>query len=95
MTDKCLKYLARPEGIEPSAKSLEGSCSIRLSYGRNTVVIKSCGRKVKTGKPLQWRWLDKRLDGVEGAVVVGFVGNFGHDLAIGQRSVGRDNENGA
>ena len=25
MTDKCLKYLARPEGIEPSAKSLEGS----------------------------------------------------------------------
>ena len=33
-TSKCLKKLARPEGIEPSTKSLEGSCSIRLSYGR-------------------------------------------------------------
>lgn len=44
-----LKYLARPEGIEPSTKSLEGSCSIRLSYGRNAVLIRSCRLEVKPG----------------------------------------------
>ncbi len=26
--------MVRPEGIEPPTKSLEGSCSIRLSYER-------------------------------------------------------------
>ena len=26
--------LVRPRGIEPLARSLEGSCSIQLSYGR-------------------------------------------------------------
>lgn len=26
--------LARPRGIEPLTKNLEGSCSIQLSYGR-------------------------------------------------------------
>ena len=26
--------LARPAGLEPAAPSLEGSCSIQLSYGR-------------------------------------------------------------
>ncbi len=26
--------VARPAGIEPATPSLEGSCSIRLSYGR-------------------------------------------------------------
>lgn len=31
---KSLKYLARPGGFEPPAKSLEGSCSIHLSYER-------------------------------------------------------------
>lgn len=29
-----LNLLARPKGFEPLAKSLEGSHSIRLSYGR-------------------------------------------------------------
>ena len=28
------RYLARPAGFEPAAPSLEGSCSIQLSYGR-------------------------------------------------------------
>ncbi len=28
------KMVVRPEGIEPPTKSLEGSCSIRLSYER-------------------------------------------------------------
>ena len=28
------KEMARPAGLEPAAPSLEGSCSIRLSYGR-------------------------------------------------------------
>ena len=27
-------WLARPAGLEPAAPSLEGSCSIHLSYGR-------------------------------------------------------------
>lgn len=26
--------MARPRGIEPLTKSLEGSCSVHLSYGR-------------------------------------------------------------
>ena len=38
-TCKCLKYLARLEGIEPSTKSLEGSCSIRLSYRRTVASL--------------------------------------------------------
>ena len=28
------QQMARPAGLEPAAPSLEGSCSIRLSYGR-------------------------------------------------------------
>ena len=28
-------FLARPRGIEPLTKSLEGSCSVHLSYGRS------------------------------------------------------------
>ena len=31
---KGLILLARPAGIEPTTKNLEGSCSIQLSYGR-------------------------------------------------------------
>lgn len=33
---KCrrLKFVVRPGGFEPPAKSLEGSCSVHLSYGR-------------------------------------------------------------
>ena len=31
---KDLILLARPAGIEPTTKNLEGSCSIQLSYGR-------------------------------------------------------------
>ena len=31
---KSLILLARPAGIEPTTKNLEGSCSIQLSYGR-------------------------------------------------------------
>ncbi len=31
---KPLILLARPAGIEPTTKNLEGSCSIQLSYGR-------------------------------------------------------------
>ncbi len=29
-----LAIVARPAGFEPAAPSLEGSCSIQLSYGR-------------------------------------------------------------
>ena len=29
-----LRRLARPAGLEPATPSLEGSCSIQLSYGR-------------------------------------------------------------
>jgi hypothetical protein len=31
---KLLKRMARPAGIEPATTSLEGWCSIQLSYGR-------------------------------------------------------------
>ncbi len=29
--------MARPAGIEPTTHCLEGSCSIQLSYGRNSL----------------------------------------------------------
>ena len=29
-----IRKLARPAGLEPATPSLEGSCSIRLNYGR-------------------------------------------------------------
>lgn len=31
------RKMVRPGGVEPSTKSLEGSCSIQLSYGRTAV----------------------------------------------------------
>lgn len=31
------RQMVRPGGVEPSTKSLEGSCSIQLSYGRTAV----------------------------------------------------------
>ena len=42
--------MARPEGIEPSTKSLEGSCSIRLSYGRSAFLINCRAFEVKPKK---------------------------------------------
>ena len=32
-------HMVRPEGLEPPAHCLEGSCSIHLSYGRLVVVL--------------------------------------------------------
>ncbi len=32
--NKCPSVMARPAGFEPATSSLEGSCSIQLSYGR-------------------------------------------------------------
>ena len=31
--------LARPAGFEPATRCLEGSCSVRLSYGRSIVIV--------------------------------------------------------
>ena len=31
--------LARPAGFEPATRCLEGSCSVRLSYGRSNVIV--------------------------------------------------------
>ena len=39
---KDLILLARPRGIEPLTKNLEGSCSIQLSYGRTGTGAEPC-----------------------------------------------------
>ena len=39
---KSLILLARPRGIEPLTKNLEGSCSIQLSYGRTGTGAEPC-----------------------------------------------------
>ena len=39
---KGLILLARPAGIEPTTKNLEGSCSIQLSYGRTGTGAEPC-----------------------------------------------------
>ena len=31
--------LARPAGFEPATRCLEGSCSVRLSYGRPEIIV--------------------------------------------------------
>src|SRR3970040_2247509 len=33
------EWVARPAGLEPAAPSLEGSCSIQLSYGRTLSIL--------------------------------------------------------
>src|SRR5579875_779432 len=33
------RNLARPAGFEPATRCLEGSCSIRLSYGRPVIIV--------------------------------------------------------
>src|SRR5438876_5588393 len=58
--------LARPAGFEPATRCLEGSCSVRLSYGRSK---RNCARrrsrdghtKVAVCRPLKPRHLGKRL----------------------------------
>ncbi len=42
--------MVRPTGIEPVTPSLEGWCSIRLSYGR--VLSQSNGHKLNPGIPV-------------------------------------------
>ncbi len=39
------KKVARPEGIEPPTDCLEGSCSIRLSYGRTPTIVAMAERE--------------------------------------------------
>lgn len=48
---KGLNLLARPEGIEPPTKSLEGSHSIRLSYGRLFVDLSMASRPSFAASP--------------------------------------------
>jgi hypothetical protein len=44
-----LKYMAIPAGLEPATPSLEGWCSIRLSYGTGAVAM--CGTNYKRNMP--------------------------------------------
>ena len=65
----CRAELARPTGIEPVTPSLEGWCSIRLSYGR--VPGQSNGRQPKSAIPrplsvLQNKYRNRYMVGVEG-----------------------------
>ncbi len=50
---KSLILLARPAGIEPTTKNLEGSCSIQLSYGRTGAGAKRqpCGAQYSDSAP--------------------------------------------
>ena len=36
---QCGSDLARPAGFEPATRCLEGSCSVRLSYGRPQTIV--------------------------------------------------------
>lgn len=47
--------LARPRGIEPLTKNLEGSCSIQLSYGRTWQGRRAlpCGGQYSDSAPLR------------------------------------------
>jgi hypothetical protein len=36
---RLLGWLARPAGFEPATRCLEGSCSVRLSYGRPQTIV--------------------------------------------------------
>jgi hypothetical protein len=44
--------LACPEGIEPPTHSLEGCCSIQLSYGQRSKDIDGRGERIRTFDPL-------------------------------------------
>lgn len=44
--------LACPEGIEPPTHSLEGCCSIQLSYGQRSREIDGRGERIRTFDPL-------------------------------------------
>ena len=37
--DRSFAWSARPAGFEPATRCLEGSCSVRLSYGRPNVIV--------------------------------------------------------
>jgi hypothetical protein len=41
-----------PEGIEPPTHSLEGCCSIQLSYGQRSREIDGRGERIRTFDPL-------------------------------------------
>src|SRR5436189_4006738 len=43
--------VARPAGLEPAAPSLEGSCSIQLSYGRVDSIVRRTPRPTPSSEP--------------------------------------------
>ena len=44
--------MACPEGIEPPTHSLEGCCSIQLSYGQRSREMNGRGERIRTFDPL-------------------------------------------
>ena len=71
--------MACPTGIEPVTPSLEGSCSIRLSYGQNAEVNKERigrGERIRTFDPLvpnQMRYQAALRPDVTGILACGSV----------------------
>jgi hypothetical protein len=68
VTDKIENFVACPTGIEPVTPSLEGWCSIRLSYGHFSIRVR-LPEKTWSG----WRDLNSRHPGPKPGALPGYA----------------------